>query len=101
MLVAGAAVSPRFLRPASVFPPGLENQTNKSMSLREIETQQLRGIERCALPLHRPVEMRPGHASGGAAQAKAISGGNALALFHIDAREMHGEREQAQTVVDD
>src|SRR6185437_7403653 len=67
----------------------------------QIELEQLNGIEVGAFPPHRPVQMRTGDAASGAAEAQDIAGVDSLALFHVDAAEVHRLREQSHAVIDD
>ena len=52
------------------------------------------------MPANRPVQMRPGYAARGSAETNALAHANLLAFLHIDPRQMHRKRKQAQPVVD-
>lgn len=63
--------------------------------------QQLDGVKIRTLPANGPMKVRAGNAACRTAQSEAVTGGYALAFAHIDAAEVHREREESHSVIDD
>ena len=63
--------------------------------------QKLCWVEVGVFPTNGPVQVRAGYAAGGAAEPELVACFDVLALANIDAAEVHGERVEAKTVVDD
>jgi YD repeat-containing protein len=91
------------LPPVSILRPGELTDPSKKSSPNpaQIHLQQLRRIEICAFPPHRPVQVRSRHAPRRPAQSDQLTLCDVLALVHIDPAQMHGDRVEPQPVVED
>lgn len=65
------------------------------------EVEELDGVDGHAVPRGFKVQVRAGHAAGGAGEADALLLADALALVDVDARQVHVDGEEALAVVED
>ena len=60
-----------------------------SANLRQIQAQKLGWIEHGALPADSPVQVRASDSARGSAQTYLLAGGDSLAGFYVDTRQVH------------
>ena len=75
--------------------------TSRVSERAQVEPQQLGRIEIRILPADRPVQMWPCHAARCAAQSDAFARLTCWPFVHVDAAQMHRDREKPKPVVDD